>query len=93
MMIAISDSSIASKSLEIYFPLSSPSSSLKVIMPLQFKAAYKWSVKLLRVSSLLKLRNTSYFHWCVEEEDVDDNKALLCFIESVGNLDTRNTTN
>ena len=92
-MITNCNSSIALKGSKIVFPRSSPSSSLKVIMPLQFKAAYKWSVKLLRVSSLLKLRNTSYFHWCVEEEDVDDNKALLCFIESVGNLDTRNTTN
>ena len=99
-MIANCDSSIALKRLEIDFPLSSPSSSLKVIMPFRFKAAYKWSVKFLRVSWPLKLRNTSYFHWRVEGEgkgesdgDGDGDGDLLRFIESVGNLDKRSTTN
>ena len=45
--------------------------SLKVKIPERCKAAYRWSVKLLRVSLLLKLRKTSYIH-CLEEEDDDD---------------------
>ena len=43
--------------------------------------------------SLLKLRNTLYFHWQVKEEDGDCDDSLLHFIESVGNLDNRSTTN
>ena len=41
----------------------------------------------------MKLRNTSYFHWRVEEEDGDGDDSLLHFIEAVGNLDKRSTTN
>ena len=37
----------------------------------------------------LKLRNTSYFHWRVEEEDGDSEDSLLHFIEAVGNLDIK----
>ena len=77
------------------FPLLSSSSSLKVIMPFCFKAAYRWSVKFLQVASPVKLRNTSYFHRRVEEEDGDGdgNDSLLHFIEAIGNLDKRSTTN
>ena len=57
---------------EIDFPLSSLSLSLKVKIPERCKAAYRWSIKLLRVSSPLKLRKTSYIH-CLEEEDDDVN--------------------
>ena len=73
MMIANLDSSIAFKSAgEIDSPLSSSSSSLKVKIPLHCKVAYRWSVKLFRVSSPLKLRKTSYFHRGVKEEADDD---------------------
>ena len=36
------------------------------------KTVYRWSVNLLRVSSSLKLRNTSNFHILEEEEEEDD---------------------
>ena len=36
------------------------------------KTVYRWSVNLLRVSSSLKLRNTSNFHILEEEEEDDD---------------------
>ena len=47
------------------------------------------SVKLKRLSSPLKLRNTSYFifGWRVEEEDGDGDDPLLRFTEAVGKLD------
>ena len=67
------DSSIAFKSSgEIGFPLSRFLSSLKVKTPFYFKVVYGWSVKLLRVSSPLKLRKTSYFHLRLEEEEEDE---------------------
>ena len=67
------DSSIAFKSSgEIGFPLSRFLSSLKVKTPFCFKVAYRWSLKLLRVSSPLKLRKTSYFHLRLEEEEEDE---------------------
>ena len=85
MTIANLDSSITFESSgEIDFPLSSFSSSLKVKMPFCFKAKYKWSVKLFRVSLPLKLRNTSYFHRGVKEEDDDDgDKALSVLMEAI----------
>ena len=89
MIIANCDSSIVLKSSEIDFPFSSSSSSLNVKMSFHCKATYRWSVKLLQVSSPLKLRNTSYFHWCVEKEEGDGEDSLLHFIEAVGNLDIK----
>ena len=87
MTIANLDSSIAFKSsIDIYFPLSSSSLSLKVKMPFCFKAAYKWSVKLLWVSMPLKLRKTSYFHWAVEEESSDEVGAPPILMETDGNI-------
>ena len=84
MTIANLDSSIAfESSSEIDFPLSSFSSSLKVKMPFCFKAKYRWSVKLFRVSLPLKLRNTSYFHRGVKEEDDDGGRALLVLMEAI----------
>ena len=77
MTIAYLDFSIAFKSSdEIDFPVSSFSSSIKLKMPFYFKATYKWSVKLLRASLLLKLRKTSYFHCGVEEENDDKDEAV-----------------
>ena len=77
-MTANLDSSIAFKSSkEIDVPCLSFSSSLKVNMPFCFKPAYRWSVNFLRVSSPLKLRNTSYFHLLEEEEeDADGRRAM-----------------
>ena len=84
MTIANLDSSIAFKSFgEIDFPLSSFSSSLKVKMPFYFKAKYKWSIKPLRVSSPLKLRNISYVQQGVKEED---DEALSMPIEAIENI-------
>ena len=71
-------------SCEIGFPLSSFSSSLKVKTPFLFKASYRWSVKLLRVSSPLKLRKTSYFHLGVEEQYGDDVDNPWWLTEFVG---------
>ena len=77
MTIANLDSFIAFKSSgEIDFPLSRFSSSRKDTMPFCFKATYRWSVKLVRVSSPLKLRKTSYFHRGVEDENDDDKEAF-----------------
>ena len=79
--IANFDFSIAFKSsVEMDFILSSLSSSLKVLIPFWSKAAYKWSVKLLRVSSPLKLRKTSYSHVGNEEEAISE------VMEAIGNL-------
>ena len=73
MTIANIDSSIAFKSSgEIGFPLSRFLSSLKVKTPFYFKVVYRWSVKLLRVSSALKLRKTSYFHLRLDEEEEEE---------------------
>ena len=36
------------------------------------KTVYRWSVNLLRVSSSLKLRNTSNFHLLKEEEEEEE---------------------
>ena len=75
--IANFDSFIAFKSSgEIGFPISRFSSSLKVAMPFCLKAVYKWSVKLVRVSSPLKLRKTSYFHRGVEDENEEEKEAF-----------------
>ena len=41
-------------------------------MPFCFKLVYRWSVNVLRVSSPLKLRNTSNFHLLEEEEEEED---------------------
>ena len=57
-------------------PRSSFSSSLNVNIPFCFKAAYRWSVKFLRVSLPLKLRKTSYVHPYIEEEDERDEEAF-----------------
>ena len=68
-MTANLDSSIAFKSSgAIDVPCLSFSSSLKVDMPFCFKVVYRWSVNFLRVSSPLKLRNTSYFPPLEEEK-------------------------
>ena len=48
------------------------SSSLKTDIPFCFKPIYRWFVNVLRVSSLLKLRNTSNFHLLEEEEEVEE---------------------
>ena len=86
MTIANLDSFIAFKSSgEIDFPISRFSSSLKVTMPLCFKATNRWSVKLERVSSPLKLRKTSYFHQGVEDEN-DDKEVFWELIEDIGNM-------
>lgn len=70
------DSSIALRSSEeMSFPLSRLLSSLNVTIPFRAKASYKWSTKLKRVSSPLKLRKTSYFHrggGGEEAEGIDD---------------------
>jgi hypothetical protein len=55
-------------------PLLSPS-SMKVFIPLLRKAVYKWPVKLDRVSSPLKLRNTSCSYETGTEEEVEDAAA------------------
>ena len=66
-------SSIAFKSSgPINVPCFNFSSSLKTDMPFCFKPVYKWSVNVLRVSSPLKLRNTSNFHLLKEDDDDDD---------------------
>ena len=52
-------------------------------MPFYFKAKYKWSIKLFRVSLPLKLRQTLYFHWGVKEEDDDGDKALSVLMEAI----------
>ena len=86
-MIENLDSSIAFESTgEIDFPLSSLSSSLKVKMPFCFNVVYRWSVKALRVSSPLKLRNTSYFHWGVKDLEDDDDGALLVLTEAIEDI-------
>ena len=41
-------------------------------MPFCFKPVYKWSVNVLRVSSPLKLRNTSNFLLLKEEEEEEE---------------------
>ena len=41
-------------------------------MPFCFKPVYRWSVNVLRVSSPLKLRNTSNFHLLQEEEEEEE---------------------
>ena len=70
MTIANLDSSIAfMSSREMTVPRLTSSSSLNVNMPFYFKAAYRWSVKFVRVSVPLKLRKTSYFHPCITEEE------------------------
>ena len=87
MTIANLDFSIAFKSSdEMNFPVSSFSSSLKVRMPFCFKATYRWSVNLLRVSSPLKLRKTSYFHYGVEEEIDDENEADGVLMAAIRNI-------
>ena len=69
MTIANNDSSIAFKSsCETGSPLSRFLSSLKVKTPFCFKVTYRWFVKLLQVSSPLKLRKTLYFHLQLEQE-------------------------
>ena len=85
-MTANLDSSIAFKSSgAIDVPCLSFSSSLKVDMPFCFKALYRWSVNLLRVSSPLKLRNTSYFPPLEqeEEEQEDDGRRAIIEIEEL----------
>lgn len=63
------DSSIARKSSgDIDAPLLSSGSSFKVLMPRHSSLSYQWPMKFLRVSSPLKLKKTSYFHWGVEDE-------------------------
>ena len=67
------NSSIAFKSVgAMNVPCLSFSSSLKLNIPFCFKPKYRWFVKLLQVSSSLKLRKISYFHG--EEEEEDDEK-------------------
>ena len=84
MTIASFDSFIAFKSsVEIDFPFSSFSSSLKAKLPFCFKAAHKWSVKPLRVSLPLKLRNTSYVNPGVED---DEDEAILVRMEAIKNI-------
>ena len=76
MTITNLDSSIAFKSSgEMDLPLSSFSTSLKVTMPFCIKPAYRWSVKPLRVSSPLKLRKTSYFHYGVEDGNDEEDES------------------
>ena len=85
-MTANLDSSIAFKSSgAIDVPCLSFSSSLKVNMPFCFKDLYRWSVNLLRVSSPLKLRNTSYFPPLEqeEEEQEDDGRRAIKEIEEL----------
>ena len=85
-MTANLDSSIAFKSSgAIDVPHLSFSSSLKVDMPFCFKAAYKWSINLLQVSSHLKLRNTSYFPPLEEEEQEqeDDGRRAIKEMEEL----------
>ena len=61
--------SMASRSSkEISSPLRS-SSSMKVVIPLWRKMPFKWLVKPLRVSSPLKLKNTSYLYRRLKEEE------------------------
>ena len=55
-------------SVEISSPHGS-SSSIKVWIPFSFKKPFKWLVKSMRVSSPLKLKNTSYMYWWVIEEE------------------------
>ena len=52
-------------------------------MPLLFKAVYKWPVKLLRVSSPLKLRMTSYVYPKVED---GKDEEVLPEPKSIGNI-------
>ena len=78
------DSSIACRSAEdICSPLLSWS-SMKVLIPHRWSASWRWSVKLLRVSSPLKLRKTSYFRGWVEEEDATER---LVEEEAITNLE------
>ena len=73
MTTAYLDFSIAfENSGEIVFHFSSFSSSLKAIMPSLFKASYRRSANVLRVSSPLKLMKTSYFHLLVEDEEEEE---------------------
>ena len=55
-------------------------------MPLCFKATYRWSAKLVRVSSPLKLRKTSYFHRDVEDENDDEEEAFRELMEDIGDM-------
>ncbi|KAM1357751.1 hypothetical protein EV1_044474 [Malus domestica] len=69
-MTAILDPSISwSSSLCMFSPLLS-CVSINVLIPALRNAMKRWSVKVLRVSSPLKLRNTSYFQrFELREED------------------------
>ena len=85
-MTANLDSSIAFKSSGATdVPRLSFSSSLKVDMPFCSKVVYRWSVNLLRVSSPLKLRNTSYFPSLEqeEEEQEDDGRRAIKEMEEL----------
>ncbi|PRQ31822.1 hypothetical protein RchiOBHm_Chr5g0039661 [Rosa chinensis] len=74
-MTDILDSLIALKSArDITSPLLSPL-SMKVLIPLLRKAVYKWLVKVVRVSSPLKFRNTSYLYEMGIEEDGEEPAA------------------
>lgn len=87
--IAYWDSSIAFMSSKATTsPTRSFSLSLKTWILFRLNSSYKWSEKPWRVSSLLKLRKTSYFLPCVEEEyDDDDEEEILSKIrEAIGNL-------
>jgi len=42
---------------------------MKVVIPFETKALCRWAVKLRRVSSPLKFKNTSYLHRQVEEDE------------------------
>lgn len=73
---------------DISVPCLSPSESLNVLIPAPFNASYRWSVKLLRVSKPLKLKNTSYTQLLLfrafgekgekgeKEEEEEENEAI-----------------
>ncbi|PRQ59025.1 hypothetical protein RchiOBHm_Chr1g0365631 [Rosa chinensis] len=74
------DCSIAVRSSgEMAVPLSSSGWSRKVLIPLHCNLSYKWSVKPFRVSSPLKLKNTSYFHGKAEPVE-----ALTWVLNAIG---------
>ena len=56
----------------MWSPFSSLWSSLNVTIPLLSSAAYRWLTMVLRVSSPLKLRNTSYLDTRGTEEEEED---------------------
>ena len=60
---------------DINNPFLRSSVSLKVLTPAPVNVVYRWSVKVLRVSSPLKLKNTSYFLVLFEEEE-EEEKAI-----------------